>query len=94
MEINQFTLLGIVSWIGGLGIVIFQAISQAMNTDNQWTALFLEGIVGDSLDGVAEKIPLEILQTGFNYIMYELPFYQLLLFLGVIFVVLGMFFKR
>ena len=94
MEINKFTFLGIFSWICGLGIVMFQAISLAMDKDSQWTGLFLGGIVGDKLDGLAEKIPMEMLQTGFHYMMYELPFYQLLLLLGVVFFVLGMCFRK
>ncbi len=86
--------MGIVSWIGGLGILVFQAIAQAMDKDFQWTGLLLGGLIGDSLDGFAEKIPMEIFQTGFHFIMYELPLYQLLLALGAIFFVLGMAFRK
>ncbi|SMC69262.1 hypothetical protein SAMN02746065_107114 [Desulfocicer vacuolatum DSM 3385] len=91
MDINKFTFLGIVSWIGGLGILLFQGIAQAMDKDNQWTTLFLGGLTGDFLGGLPEKIPVEILQTGLNFIMYEMPFYQVLLGVGGIFVLLGMF---
>ena len=94
MDINKFTLLGILSWVGGLGIFIFQGIAQAMEKDSQWTTLFLGNLTGDSLDVFAEKIPMEALQTGFNLIMHEMPFYQVLLVLGVIFVGLGMCFRN
>ena len=94
MEVNRFTFLGIISWIGGLGILIFQGIAQAMDKDVQWTSLLLGGLIGDSLDGFAEKIPVEIFQTGFHFLMYELPLYQLFLVLGGIFIVLGMFFRK
>ena len=94
MDINKFTLLGILSWVGGLGILIFQGISQLMEKDSQWANLFLGNLTGDSLDGFAEKIPMEALQTGFNLIMHEMPFYQVLLVLGVIFVGLGMCFRN
>ena len=87
-------MLGILSWIGGLGIFIFQGIAQAMEKDSQWTTLLLGNLTGNSLDGFAEKIPMEALQTGFNLIMYEMPFYQVLLVLGVIFVGLGMCFRN
>jgi hypothetical protein len=94
MEINKFTFLGILSWIGGLGILIFQGISLAMEKNSQWTTLFLGRLTGDSLDGFVEKIPMEVLQTGFTFIIYEMPFYQVLLMLGAIFIGLGMCFRN
>lgn len=94
MEINKLTLLGLLSCIAGLGIFIFQGIAQAMEKGSQWTTLFLGNLTGDFLDGFAEKIPMEVLQTGFNLIMHEMPFYQVLLVLGVVFIGLGMCFRN
>ena len=90
MEINKFTFLGLLSWIGGLGIVIFQAIAKSMDKNSQWTEFFLEGIIGDALDGFVEMLPLESLQTWSDYLIYDMPLYQLLLVLGGIFIGIGM----
>lgn len=93
MEINKFTFLGIVSWIGGLGLLIFQAISTAMDKEQHWTSLFLGDLTGTSLDGLVEKIPVDMIRTGMDYITYDLPFYQLLLALGAVFFTIGMIFR-
>ena len=94
MDINKFTLLGLLSWIGGLGIFIFQGIALAMEKDSQWTTLFLGNLTGNSLDGFVDKIPMEALQDGVKFMMYDMPFYQLLLVVGVVFVGLGMCFRN
>lgn len=93
MEINKFTFLGIVSWIGGLGLLIFQAISTVMEKEQQWTAIFLGDFISTSLDGLMAKIPVDMIRSGMNYITYDLPFYQFLLAAGAVFFIIGMIFR-
>lgn len=93
MQINTFTLIGIVSWLGSLIVLIVQGISTAMEKDITWTEIILGDFAGDFFEVATGWIPFQFVQNGFDFILYDLPFYQLLLGVGVVFFILGLIFN-
>ncbi len=94
MEINTFSLLGILSWVGSLIVLIVQGISTAMEKDIMWTEIILGDFAGDFFEIFTSRIPFEIVQNGFDYMLYDLPFYQLLLATGAVLFAIGLFVKN
>lgn len=88
-ENTMFTKLGIYSIIVGLFVVVFSGISNFMKADNFWVDLTISRFTGDYSDTIVEIIPVDFIQNGLYYLVYELPFAGAMVGLGVIFLLIG-----
>ena len=91
---NKLTLSGYALGAGGAVVLGFQAIASIMHTENIWNNLTLASVTDHGIDTIIEMVPFESLVNGLNYLASDLPLYQLLLGSGVVFCLLGSFFKK
>ncbi len=91
---NKYTLIGIVSCLGGICTYGFQGLKGLMDKNNVWENIALVDISEDLIYGISDALPFEFLQQGFDFLAIDLPLYQLLLAIGVLFLLLGSFFKQ
>ena len=93
LDLDNFTLSGIVLWIISLCILLFQGIAKAMEKGEEMTDMILCDIGYDMFESISEKIPFEFLQKGFDYIVFEISLFLLLMIIGTILIIIGMFLK-
>jgi hypothetical protein len=90
---NKITGLALLSWLGSIIVISFQALSMLMGKAEGWSNISITHMMGvDSIDWV-QRIPWGQVQAGFNYI-FTMPLYLLLLILGGILIFIGFFFKE
>ncbi len=85
---SKFTLLGIVSWVGGFLLLGFQGISSLMHTEGTWQTMNLLDVAEPEQLAWIQSLPFEVLRRSVDYLT-EMPLFLLLFCLGVIFLVLG-----
>jgi len=91
---NNMTMFGFTSLISGVLLLGYQALAYLMDVNNQWREIFL-GDLGDSyLYNFADHLPFEVLQQGGDFLINGLPFYQLLMAVGLFFILVGAFVKN
>ncbi len=90
----MFTKLGIYCILAGFFIGIFAGISTFMKSDNFWVDLTISKFTGDYSDTIVETIPVDVIQDGLYFVIYELPFAGAMLGLGVIFFLIGAIVKQ
>ena len=90
----MFTKLGIYSILAGFFIGVFTGISKFMKSDNLWVDLTISKFTGEYSDTIVESIPVEIIQDGLYYMIYELPFALAVLGLGVLLLIIGAIVKQ
>ena len=89
---NKCTGIGLIAWAAALILLLFQGISLFMNQGG-WTDLTMSDLSGNTIDGMIEKIPVEALVTGLNFLLIEIAAYQFLLGLGLLLLIVGAFSK-
>jgi hypothetical protein len=90
----MWTRMGIWCLLGGVFIGLFGGISGFMKVDNFWTGLTLSRVLGDYSDTVKEFIPLAVVENAISFLLFDLPLFGVILGLGTLFFVIGMFFKE
>lgn len=89
----MWTRMGIWCLMGAFFIWLFSGISRFMQADNFWNGLTLSRILGDHTDSLVFAIPWEGVQNFLYFFVVELPFYGVVLGLGTLFLIIGMFVK-
>jgi hypothetical protein len=64
-----------------------------MQADNVWVVLTLSRILGQYADSVITFVPVATVENTLYFLVEELPFYGVVLGLGTLFLVAGMFVK-
>ncbi|WP_022663608.1 hypothetical protein [Desulfospira joergensenii] len=77
--------LGIFSLLAGFFIGVFSGISNFMGSDNFWVNLTLSDLIGDFSDSLVEAVPVQAVQDGLSFIVFDLHFGWLLAGLSLIF---------
>ena len=91
---NTSTLTGIVLGVGGAGLLGYQALSSLMDSENVWQDFTLATVTNDRVAGIVEAMPAEFMEKGLHYLAYDVPLYQLLLALSVVFIMFGAVFRK
>lgn len=87
--------LGIGSLIAGFFIGVFSGVSGFMEKKTFWVDLTINKIIGDDWsDKIIGAINIDAVQDSLDYLIYEIPFFCDLLGLGVILLVISLFFKN
>ncbi len=64
-----------------------------MQADNFWTGLTLSRLLGDYATLVVRWVPGILMKNILDFLIFDLPFYGVLLGVGTVFLVVGMFVK-
>ena len=88
------TKLGIYSILIGFFVGLFAGISKFMNIDNGWVGLTIARFTGEHSDAIVGFIPVEFIQDGLYFLIYELPLAGAILGLGVFFFLVGAILKE
>lgn len=87
--------LGIFSLLAGFFMGLFSGISRFMGTHNFWVDLTVSKMIGeDSSDAIMGLTDVEVIQSLFNLLLYELPFFGILLLLGAVLLIISLFLKN
>ncbi len=90
---SKFTLIGILSCLGGLFLIVFQAISALVKTNDVWKRINLVDITGLSpFEGIRSVAFLGI-GHRVDYVVH-MPLFLLLLIFGGICFIIGMLLGR
>lgn len=94
LNLDKYTITGILLWIGSLMVLLFQGIASAMEKEEEMTNIILCDLGYDFFEAFSEKIPFAFLQNGFDYMVFEMSFYQVLMIFGTILIAIGMLIKE
>ncbi len=88
----MLTKIGLGSLVGGLLLALFGGISGFMGAQNFWVDLTLSKLIGeDRSESIVLLTDIEKLQNFSDYFMYELPFYGVLIGLGIVLLIVSLF---
>ncbi len=90
----MFTRLGIYSILIGFFVGVFTGISRFMKVDNLWADLTISSLTKAYSDKIVTSIPIDFMEKGLNFLMYELPLAGVIVGLGVIFFMIAAFKKE
>ena len=90
----MFTKLGIYSVLIGFFVGVFTGISRFMKADNFWIDLTISKLTGDYSDRIVTAIPLDFMEKGLNFLVYEMPLSLGLVGLGLIFFIIAAIVKE
>lgn len=90
----MFTKLGILSLLAGAFVGIFSLISGFMQADNIWVGITLSTLTGDATERIVDAVSIEPVQNALSTLFYDLPLSGVMIGLGVIFLVVSLFFKE
>lgn len=93
MNLNRLTLSGLIMCGGGMLVFLIQGIASAMEKP-EWTNLLLSDFGYDMWVTISDKMPMQVMQNGFDYIVFETPLWILLFVLGGLCIIAGMFTKQ
>ena len=90
----MFGKLGIGCLLAGLFVGIFGGISNLMQVDNLWVGLTLTKLLGeDRAESIITWFDSAAIQDNLDLLFYDVPFFVLILSLGVILIVISLFVK-
>lgn len=91
----MMTKLGIYSLLAGLFLGLFSGISMFMGTHNFWVDLTISKLIGeDRSETIAGMMDAPAVHDVLSSLVYDLPFFCVMLGLGVIFLIIGAFVKN
>ncbi len=91
----MFTKAGILSLAAGFFVAVFSGISRFMESQNVWVDLTMSKLLGDDAsNSLINFVDVDILQGFLFYLIVDLPLSVFLIGLGVILLVLSLFFKN
>jgi len=86
--------LGIYSLLAGFFLGIFSGISNFMTTNNFWSDLTISKMIGeDKSEAVILLMDAAVIQDSLDFFIYELPFFSILLGLGLVLLIISLFIK-
>ncbi len=86
--------LGIYSLLAGFFLGIFSGISSFMESNNFWVNLTISKMIGeDKSEAIIELINVAVVQNSLDFLIYEAPFFALLLGLGFVLLIISLFRK-
>ena len=86
--------LGIYSLLAGFFVGIFSGISKFMETKNFWVDLTISKMIGeDNSETIIGLIDVAVVQDSLDFLIYELPFFCILLGIGLVFLIISLFVK-
>ena len=89
----SWTRFGFVAWAGAALVILFQGISGLMKFNASWTRITLGSFTNNVMDKFIVKIPYESVSNPINYIVNTMELFVLLIIVGFICVILGVFKK-
>ena len=90
----MMTRLGICSLLAGFFVGVFSGISSFMETNNYWVDLTISRMIGeDNSETIIGLIDVAIVQNSLDFLIYELPFFCLLLGIGAVLLIISLFMK-
>jgi hypothetical protein len=90
----MITKLGIFTLLAGISVALFSGISQFFETPTFWVDLTVSKIIGqENSETVVLLTDIAAVQNGFDFIIYDLPFFCFLLGTGVILLIISLFVK-
>lgn len=91
----MFTKAGILSLTAGFFVAVFSGISRFMESQNIWVDLTISTLLGDNAsNSLINFTDVAVIQDLLYYLVVDLPLSVFLIGLGVIFLVLALFFKN
>jgi len=92
---KMFTKTGIISLFAGLVVAVFTGISKFMGSQNFWVDLTISKLLGNKAsESFINFTDVAVIQDSLYFLMVELPFSAFLIGLGVVLLVLSLFFKN
>ncbi len=86
--------LGVYSLLAGFFLGIFSGISSFMESNNFWVNLTISKMIGeDKSEAIIELINVAVVQNSLDFLIYEAPFFALLLGLGFVLLIISLFRK-
>ena len=89
----MWTRMGIWCLMGAFFVWLFSGISNFMQVDNFWVNLTLSRILGNFSDSVVYAVSWEPAENFLYFFVVDLPFYGVLLGVGTLLLLAGMFVK-
>ncbi len=84
--------LGICSLLAGFFAGLFAGISGFMEKKTFWSDLTISKIIGvDKSESIIEFFNIEVIQNSLDTLFYEIPFFIVLIGVGVLFLVVSLF---
>lgn len=91
----MFTKAGILSLVAGGFVAVFSGISQFMESRNFWVDLTISKLLGDKAsESLINFTDVAVIQDSLYFLMVELPFSAFLIGLGIVLLILSLFFKN
>lgn len=91
----MFTKAGILSLTAGFFVAVFSGISRFMESQNIWVDLTISTLLGDNAsNSLINFTDVAVIQDLLYYLVVDLPLSVFLIGLGVILLVLALFFKN
>ena len=90
---SKVAILGIISCVGALILIIFQAISSVMGTVAVWKNLTLVDILEPELFAWTDKIPWFGIEKMLDY-LFNMPLFLLLLCIGILSLIISGLFNK
>ncbi|MBN1932093.1 MAG: hypothetical protein JW786_10855 [Desulfobacterales bacterium] len=90
---SKFTILGIISCIGALILIIFQAISSVMGTEAVWKNLTLVDIFEPEFFAWTDKVSWFGIEKMLDFLI-AMPLFLLLLCIGILSLIIGGLFTK
>ena len=86
--------LGIYSLLAGFFMGIFSGISNFMAKKIFWADLTISKMIGeDNSEAIITLMDAAVIQNSLDFFIYELPFFCILLGLGLILLIISLFVK-
>ena len=89
----MWTRMGISCLMLAFFMWLFSWISIVMLADNIWVGLTLSRLLGGHADTVITFIPAKPVENTLHFLVEDLPLYGVVLGLGTVFLVVGLFVK-
>lgn len=90
----MITRIGICSILGGIFVFIFSGVSSFMEAENFWSNLTITKLMGEErAESIITGFESEMIQNVLDTLFYDIPFFGILISLGVILLVISMFIK-
>ncbi|MBF0203579.1 MAG: hypothetical protein HQK67_04505 [Desulfamplus sp.] len=93
MDMNNFTISGLIMLAGSCCVFLFERLAGLMERPD-WSDMILGDFGYDMWVAISSKMPMVAMQNGFDYVVFELPLWILLLIIGVLCVIIGQSLKK
>ncbi len=91
---NKFTFAGLISWLAAGCIAGFQGIKALMNTSYTWHDITLWDSGNRYIRNLPDYVHIESVHNALQFLIHDFALYQLLAAAGLIFFIIGGFFRK